>query len=131
MKQFKVKVSNKAGALSGVCQALEEKNVRIRAISTEAISKTDGFIKVIPGNDVEAKIALDAGGFKYTESDVIVVDVIDEPDMIAKLTTNMSEAKINIKSFYLLDKGLFAMTVAREDFLKAKEALGDRVVDSA
>ena len=130
MKQFKVKVSNESGALAKVCEALAGKNVRIRAISTEATSQTDGFIKLIPGNDVEAKHALDAGGFTYTESEVIVVDVIDQPDMVAKLTRNIAEAGINIKSFYLLDKGLFAMTVPREDFLKAKEALGDRVIES-
>jgi|ETNmetMinimDraft_2_1059921.scaffolds.fasta_scaffold173974_1 hypothetical protein len=130
MKQFKVKVTNESGALSSVCEALAEKNVRIRAISTEAISSTDGFIKLITGNDVEAKLALDAAGFTYTESAVLVLDVIDSPENIAQLTNTISEAKINIKSFYLLDKGLFAMTVKREDFAKAKEALGDRVIES-
>jgi len=130
MKQFKVKVNNEAGALANVCEAFAEKNVRIRAISTEAISSTNGFIKVITGNDVEAKKALDAAGFTYTESAVIVLDVIDSPENIAQITHKISDSKINIKSFYLLDKGLFAMTVPQEDFLKAKEALGDRVIES-
>jgi len=131
MKQFKVRVKNEAGALANVCEALAEKNVSIRAISTEAKEENLGFIKVIPSNDIEAKKALDSNGFTYTESDVIVVDVLDAPDMVANLTRKIAEAKINIKSFYLLDKGLFAMTVPREDFLKAKEALGDRVIENS
>lgn len=131
MKQFKVKVSNEAGALAGVCEALAAKNVSIRAISTEAKGNGTGFVKIIPNSEAEAKIALDATGFEYTESDVIVVDVLDEPGKVAELTRKVADAGINIKSFYLLDKGLFAMTVPKEDFLKAKEALGDRVIDNA
>ena len=130
MKQFKVKADNTVGALAEVCEALAGKNVTIRAISTEAKGEGTGFIKIIPSNDTEAKTALDATGFKYTESEVIVVDVLDEPGNVAKITRSVSDAGINIKSFYLLDKGLFAMTVPREDFLKAKEALGERVIEN-
>jgi len=130
MKQFKVRVKNEAGALADVCEALAGKNVSIRAISTEAKEENCGFIKVIPNSDIEARKALNFKGFTYTESEVIVVDVLDAPDTVAKLTRKMADSEINIKSFYLLDKGLFAMTVPTKDFLKAKETLGERVIDN-
>ena len=130
MKQFKVIVKNKAGELAKVCEALAEKSVDIRAISTEAISETEGYIKVIPDDDVNAKLALDAGGFGFETSDVLVVDVLDQPGNVSKITRRIADTGINIQSFYLLDKGLFAMVVSRNDIANAKEALEDRVVES-
>lgn len=131
MKQLKVNVDNKPGVLAAVCEALANKDVDIRAISTEAVSAAKGFIRIIPDNTENAKHALSYAGFKSDEAEVLVVDVLDEPGSLAKITRRIANAGINIDSFYMLDRGLFALVVDRKDILKAKEMLGDRVVENS
>lgn len=128
MKQFTVSVKNKAGALASVCGVLAEKGINIRALATEATGASDGHIKLIPDNDIDARTALTAAGFKFDAEDVITVDVIDEPGSVAKITKRIADAGINIKSFYLLDRGLFAMVVDKNEIAKTKEVLKDRIV---
>jgi hypothetical protein len=53
----------------------------------------------------KAARALATAGISYTEREVLIVKVLDEPGMLGDLALVMSEAGINIDSVYVTTRG--------------------------
>jgi hypothetical protein len=69
---------------------------------------------------------LEAQGFKYTQREVLVVKVLDEPGMLGDVALVMSEAGINIDSIYITTAGHVVMGV--DDLKGAIQVAGGMAV---
>jgi len=129
MKQFNITITEKIGALAEVCAAL--KDVNVLALATEVHQDESGSatVRIVTNNEVEARNALTMANLDFSEDKPIVVDVIDKPGQLAVITQMVADAGININSLYLLDRGLFSLTVAKTDRDRVKELLADRIVE--
>jgi hypothetical protein len=55
----------------------------------------------VTNNPTQAAETLEAAGFFYSQREVLIVEVLDEPGMLGDVALVMSEAAINIDSIYV------------------------------
>jgi hypothetical protein len=102
--EFKVTVQDRPGTLARLGKVLGVAGVNIVAIQGTSREGT-GFIQFVPNEPDRAVRALEAAGIGYTEREVLVVRVLDEPGMLGDVALMMSKAGINIDSVYITTRG--------------------------
>jgi hypothetical protein len=108
--EFKVMLQDTPGTLARLGRILGDAGVNIEAIQG-ASREGRGFIHFVPNDPGKAAVALDAGGIAYSEREVLVVRVLDEPAMLGDVALVMSKAGINIDSVYVTTQGLIVLGV--------------------
>ena len=103
MKQFNIYVEDKLGELARVTEALAKSAVNIRGLATDKLGRKPA-IKVITDDEASTKRALLGAGFDFEESEVVVIDLIDRPGEIAKISRKMARDGMNISSVFLIGK---------------------------
>lgn len=98
-KQFSVMVENKRGALALLCSKLAEKAVNIVGLM---VPEQVGIapIRMVVSNGGTARKVLDGMGLKYTEEDVLAVQVSDRPGALGKLTRKLADHDLDVKYAY-------------------------------
>jgi len=104
-KQLSVMVENRRGALAEVCSKLAEKAVNILGLMVPDQAGVAPVRLVV--NSVEtAKKVFDSLSLKYTEEDVLVVQVSDRPGALGKLTRKLADHNLDVKYAYCsIEKG--------------------------
>lgn len=99
VKQISVFLENKSGRLAQVTRVLGENGINIRAL---AIADTTdfGILRLIVNNPELAYRVLKEAGFTVSVTDVIAVEVADEPGGLARVLAVLAEANINIEYLY-------------------------------
>ena len=102
--EFNVTLQDRPGTLARLGQMLGEAAVNIEAI--QGMSREGhGFIHFVPRDPQQAARVLDAAGIGYSQREVLIVKVLDEPGMLSDLVLVMAQANINIDSIYVTTKG--------------------------
>jgi len=99
IKQISVFVDNKPGRLAAVTEKLYEKKINIRAF-TIAEAGDFGIIRMVVDKTDEAYRALKEAGFTVGLTEVIAVEVEDEPGSLYKIAKALGEEGINIEYVY-------------------------------
>ncbi len=99
IKQISVFVENKPGRLAAVTEKLYEKKINIRAF-TIAEAGDFGIIRMVVDKTDEAYRALKEAGFTVGLTEVIAVEVEDEPGSLYKIAKALGEEGINIEYVY-------------------------------
>jgi hypothetical protein len=124
-KQFTVRLKNEPGALARLAGRLGEHGIDIRDLSAGAVGSY-GCAVLTTRNDVAAAELLKKARYKFVEADVINTSVEDLPGALAKLTTRLADAGVNISGLITLrrhqGKAELAITVDAID--KARRILG-------
>ncbi len=124
IKQVSVFVENKPGRLAGVTEVLYKAGVNLRAF-TIAEAGDFGIIRMVVDKTEEAYRALKEAGFTVTLTDVLGVEVKDEPGGLYKIAKALGDANINIEYVYAFtfggDKALIILRV--DDTEKAIKVL--------
>ncbi len=124
IKQISVFVENKPGRLASVTEVLYEKGVNLRAF-TIAEAGDFGIIRMVVDKTEEAYRALKEAGFTVTLTDVLGVEVKDEPGGLYRIAKALGDGGINIEYVYAFtfggDKALIILRV--DDTSKAIEIL--------
>ncbi|WP_027718655.1 ACT domain-containing protein [Desulfovirgula thermocuniculi] len=99
VKQISVFLENKSGRLAQVTRVLGENGINIRAL---AIADTTdfGILRLIVNDPELAYRVLKEAGFTVSVTDVIAVEVADEPGGLARVLAVLAEANINIEYLY-------------------------------
>ena len=99
VKQISVFLENKSGRLAQVTRVLGENGINIRAL---AIADTTdfGILRLIVNNPELAYRVLKEAGFTVSVTDVIAVEVADEPGGLARVLAVLAEVNINIEYLY-------------------------------
>ena len=130
VNQVSVFLENKVGRLAEVTRILGEKGVNIRALSI-ADTTEFGILRMILTRPDEVRGMLEEAGFTVSETEVIVVEVPDEPGGLAKVLSSLREARINMEYLYafVAPQGKNALVVMKvEKIEEARELLEEKKV---
>ena len=99
IKQISVFLENTTGRLGDVTGTLAKAEINIRAISI-ADTAEFGILRLIVDDYERAIKALNAKGFTTRVSDVVAVEIEDNPGSLAKVMQLFQNLKINIEYLY-------------------------------
>ncbi|NLW48550.1 MAG: ACT domain-containing protein [Firmicutes bacterium] len=99
VKQISIFLENKSGRLAEVTKILGDNGINIRALSI-ADTKDFGILRLIVSNPEQASKALKQDGFTVNETEVIAVQVPDQPGGLAGILNLLENNSINIEYMY-------------------------------
>ncbi|HBE81092.1 MAG TPA: amino acid-binding protein [Firmicutes bacterium] len=121
VKQISVFIENKSGRLAGVTRTLGDHGINIRALSI-ADTTDFGILRLIVSEPEKAMTILKAEDFTVSETNVIAVQIPDNPGGLAGILQMLENAQINIEYMYAFvgKSGANAVVVFRvEDIERA------------
>lgn len=121
--QISIFIENRSGRMAQIASALGEVNVNIRAMSL-ADTSDFGILRLIV-NDVEKAVdVLKNKGFTVRISQVIAVEIKDQPGELGQFLTVLEKAGLNVEYMYAFvqKSGEHAVVIFRFDDL-------DRAID--
>ena len=121
IKQLSVFSENKPGRLAAVTEKLFENGINIRAF-TIAEAGDFGIIRMVVDKTDEAYRILKDAGFTVSITDVLAVEISDEPGSLYKIAKALGDAGVNIEYAYAFTSGEHrALVILRVD--KVDEAV--------
>jgi hypothetical protein len=124
LKQISVFAENKPGRLASITEVLYKAGVNLRAF-TIAEAGDFGIVRMVVDKTEEGYKALKEAGFTVTITDVLGVEVKDEPGGLYKIAKALGDANVNIEYVYAFtfggDKALIILRA--DDIQKAMEVL--------
>lgn len=126
MHQFNLLLEDRPGELARVTAALSHTN--IRSISTEKHKSGKTMVKLITADSNSTKSALVKNTFDFTETDIILVGLLDRPGELHKLAKRLGDEGVNIQDIYTMERGAFALSVDNSQLAKARELLAENLV---
>ena len=121
IKQLSVFAENKPGRLAAVTEKLYENGINIKAF-TIAEAGDFGIIRMVVDKTDEAYKILKDAGFTVSITDVLAVEVSDEPGSLYKIAKALGDAGVNIEYVYAFTSGEHkALIILRVD--KIEEAI--------
>jgi hypothetical protein len=123
--EFTVILPDQPGNLARLGRALGDARVNIEAFQAYT-ANGEGVVRFVPADSVGAARALDAGGFRHTSREVLVVDVLDQPGALGDVALVMATAGINIDAAYVTTRGHVVLGV--DDLTGAVQVAGGMAV---
>ena len=99
IKQISIFLENNAGRLAEVTAVIAKAGVDIRAISI-ADTADFGILRIIVDKPEAATEALINAGFTTRVTDVLAVEITDQPGSLAKVMALFKETGVNIEYLY-------------------------------
>lgn len=116
VEQISVFLENKAGRLAEVTRILSEANINIRALSL-ADTSDFGILRLIVNDNAKAKEELKRRGFTVGKTDVVAVEVNDQPGGLHHILQILQQAGVNVEYMYAFvqQSGTNAVIIFRFD----------------
>jgi hypothetical protein len=99
VEQISIFIENKSGRLAEVSTILGDAGVNIRALSL-ADTSDFGILRLIVNDREKAMTALKERGFTVSKTEVIAVEVPDQPGGLASILHVLDAATINVEYMY-------------------------------
>ncbi len=99
VRQVSVFLENKSGRLYEACKCLADAQVNIRALSI-AETADYGVLRLIVNDPDKAMQVMSENQFTVSETEVIAVEVPDDPGGLAGVLAPLYEANVNIEYIY-------------------------------
>lgn len=114
IKQVSLFSENKPGRLAAMAKAFQDEGINIKAFS---IAEADGFgvIRVLVDKTEAAYMKLTEMGFNVAYTDVIAVQMRDEPGGLYEIASSLADASINIEYSYAYSGKDKAVLILRVD----------------
>ena len=128
IEQISIFIENREGRLAEVTAILRDANVNIRALSL-ADTTDFGVLRLITNDNETAEKILKKEGFKVGRTQVLAVEVIDEPGGLNKILDPFFENEVNLEYMYAFanPKGKNAIMIFRfDDHDKALKILAQK-----
>lgn len=118
-----IEVENKPGALADITAAVTDAGINLAAVTyTGSGDKEELHILVPHAEPVRHALALTHRAVITREHEVVVVEVHDEPGVLADLTRKIAQAGVNIDTVYVATNNRVVFGSA--DIAGLKKALG-------
>lgn len=99
LQQLSVFVENEVGSVAKVTTVLKENNINIRAIS--AFDSPDyGILRVVVDKPEEARTLLIHKGFAVKVTEVIAIELKDQPGDLDRVLTILADENLNLNYIY-------------------------------
>ena len=99
VEQISVFLENKAGRLAEVTNTLASNKINIRALSL-ADTTDFGILRLIVDDSEKAKSVLKDQGFTVGKTNVVAVEVVDEPGGLNHILNTLGDNDINVEYMY-------------------------------
>ncbi len=99
VEQISVFIENKAGRLAKITETLSEAGINIRALSL-ADTSDFGILRLIVSDHEKATTVLKDNGFTVGRTDVVAVEVPDQPGGLHHILTTLSGNAVNVEYMY-------------------------------
>ncbi len=99
VEQISIFLENKSGRMADVTSVLAEGGINIRAL-TLADTTDFGILRLIVNDTEKAKTILKDKGFTVGKTEVIAVEVKDEPGGLAEILNTIHKAHLNVEYMY-------------------------------
>ncbi|MBS1227568.1 MAG: amino acid-binding domain protein [Proteobacteria bacterium] len=99
IKQISIFMENTTGRLADVTALLAKSGINLRAISI-ADTADFGILRMVADQPDAAVALLKAAGFAARETDVIAVEVPDQPGALARIMALFRDEGVNIEYLY-------------------------------
>lgn len=99
LKQLSVFLENRPGHLSRVCEVLAEAGINIVTM-TLADTREFGILRLIVREWQKAKEVLEAAGFAVNITDVMAIEVADEPGGLEKILKAAEAGGLSVEYMY-------------------------------
>jgi len=99
VEQISIFIENKSGRLAEVARVLGEKGVNIRALSL-ADTSDFGILRLLVDNTDVALQTLKESGFTVNKTEVVAVEVPDQPGGLCEILQVLDKAQINVEYMY-------------------------------
>jgi hypothetical protein len=118
VEQISVFLENKAGRLFEVTRILAEAGINIRALSL-ADTSDFGILRLIVNDNNRAKEVLRQQGFTVGKTEVVAVEVTDQPGGLHRILEVLYKANVNVEYMYAFvhQSGSNAVIIFRFDNL--------------
>ena len=133
VKQMAVFMENRKGRIGELTKVLKKNNIDLVTLSI-ADTKDFGILRCITRDNARAEQALRAAGFTVTTTELIGVEVADEPGRLAEV---LEENDVNIEYLYSFARqsvgtGIILFKVDNEALaLKALKDKGVKILEEA
>jgi hypothetical protein len=104
IKQVSVFLENKPGRLAKVLSALAKEKVNVTAL-TVMDSHEHSALRLVTGDPAKTVQVLNAAGFRHAESDVLLVELKNQPGALAHVCELLANDHINIDYCYASSGG--------------------------
>jgi hypothetical protein len=125
MKEIRVVMENKVGALASLCRKLGGSGINIESIVAYE-QDGHGIARLITA-DVESTVELlKKGRYDFTALDIMTHKINDTPGELAKVADRLANHSVNIESLYIVgkSKGVVELALKVDSEKNAKLALG-------
>jgi hypothetical protein len=99
VEQISIFIENKSGRLAEVSKILGDAGVNIRALSL-ADTSDFGILRLIVNDREKAMTALKEKGFTVSKTEVVAVEVPDQPGGLASILQVLDSKAINVEYMY-------------------------------
>jgi len=120
--QFSVFLINKPGVLAAVTGALAEAKINLSALALMD-SGEHGALRLVCDNPEGARKVLNDTHDRWTETEVLVMDLTNEPGAFAEITRKLAAESVNISYAYCTSGPAEGQTLAVLKTSDAKKAL--------
>jgi hypothetical protein len=101
LRQFTVFLENRVGQLLEVVRRFEGSKVRIVALSINEASEC-AFVRLVLSHPEQGREILERAGLALIESDLIGVELPEDPQPLLRVCTALLQAEVNILQTYPL-----------------------------
>jgi hypothetical protein len=125
VEQITIFLENQSGRLAEVASILAEAGVNIRGLSL-ADSADFGILRLIVNDTEKAQQVLKAQGFTMAKTEVVAVEVRDQPGYLARMLNTLKANQVNVEYMYafVLKSAVNATIIFRfDDIDKAIQCL--------
>jgi hypothetical protein len=125
LRELTIMTPNTPGKLSQVLNALAKAGLNLRALDSSSGYDLN-MVRMIASDAKKTKAVLTKLGYNVTETTMLAVTITDRPGQLAKITTTLGRAGVNIEYMYataaqMEHEALVAMHVS--DLAKGEHAL--------
>jgi hypothetical protein len=124
MRDCSIQLTNHAGDLARVAQALAHRGVNIKALAGMSIGGV-AMARILPDDIVGARSAFEAASIRFTESEVHLVLLENTAGVLATVTGRLGDAGINLEAIYVTGTAddLVELAIVSDNPKKAKKIL--------
>ncbi|MGH9318852.1 MAG: hypothetical protein ACRD3V_03055 [Vicinamibacteria bacterium] len=124
MRDVSVALTHRPGELARVARALSRYGLNLKSVAGLAV---DGHVQIrlLPDEIEPARKALEAGGIRFEENEVITVLLENKAGALAEIAEKLGDANVNLLALYVtgLDGDLVELAIVADDPKKAKRIL--------
>ena len=124
MQEFNVSLTDKPGELAAVASAVGDRGINI--LGCVGMGRSTASVTMVTDDEEATSKVLKDMGRDFEVNELILTTLSNKPGALAKMATKLSDADINIISFYIMKMEMDAADVAltTDNPSKTKEILG-------